>query len=418
MTTFLGMVQGVYGLLRSERPTAISSTDPESVEVQSLIHRASREVFDTHPWSFLPRRDGRIRFYGKKSGTAATTTLYSTAVGVEGENGDETDLSHSNLISRLALTGDTNLGSIAWRLAEATYAGSSRLTLTLEEEWLGDVFAANGAWDLFAAEAVLPADVSQVLSVYDENQPLRLEEVNRDFTFDGRVPRIQDAFGTPEVVYVGGVASSTIADRVLFPDSGTADQTMGAVGPTGFTDTDHAGSAWTTDQFVGNGCEVLTGDDAGEKASISANGGLNIGVSPNFAVTPTTGDTYQIIQSTSVAAVTGITLFIWPIPSDVRMLRYSYAQRLGELALATDTWDAVPDHVSDLIVRRAFAFALSSNIESNPELARQVIAEYAVDLERAIRKDRVQPSERRVVRDVFDVTEVHPNARWASRTTS
>jgi hypothetical protein len=69
---------------------------------------------------------------------------------------------------------------------------------------------ASYAWTTYANEVVLPDTVKDVLSVRNEEEPVRLEFANRDIEFDSRVPRQTDRYGTqPEVVTVGGTINST-----------------------------------------------------------------------------------------------------------------------------------------------------------------------------------------------------------------
>ena len=414
MTDLLGMVNNVRGFLRDERITAIASTDIETTELVAFVNRASRTVFDSHAWSFLPRRDSQILFYAKKTGTAATTALYSTTVTVEGDRDDETDLSLSNLVSRLQITDDTNFANIAFKCSAANYAGSARLTLTLADEWLGDAQSAAGAWELFAAEAILPSAVSQVLSVYDEDQPLQLEFIDRDLTFDRIIPRPQDAFGQPEVAYVGGVQTSTQADRVLFEEGSTADGTISSGGTTTLTDTS-ASRDWVLNEWVGKTAQILSGDAAGESAVISSNTAPTLSLAT--AVTATSSDdVYQIIQVGTAA--TGISMMLWPIPDTKRMIRYSHTTRPTALSAATDTFDGVPDRVNDLIEIRAYAYALVA-MQNDPATQRTVMSDYRTELARAIDKDDPQPKGRKVARDVTrGARRFHPNTRWASQQTS
>jgi hypothetical protein len=112
----------------------------------------------------------------------------------------------------------------------------------------------------------------------------------------------------------------------------------------------------------------------------------------------------------------GMGMMIWPPQSARVVIHYSYQYAHAALSAATDTFAGVPNHVSDLIVDRAFLSCLTSNIQNDPERAIQVRRDFLVDLERAKSHKRRQPNRRRVLVPFGERgRRLHPNIRWTTR---
>ncbi len=182
---------------------------------------------------------------------------------------------------------------------------------------------------IFANQRRLPSTVAQVLSVRHEEQPLRLEFVDRHYDFDRWIPRSFDVFhDRPQEVYVGGTVSDTAT-------------------------------------------------------------------------------------STTASVNRGMGMMIWPPNTSDISLDFSYAYRYADLSDATDEWPGVTEEVADLVVDRAFLYCLTSNIQNDPQRAREVRVDLRIDLATAKSNDRSDPNRRRVAHGFGSSSATsHANTRW------
>ncbi len=227
----LEMVNSVRGKLREERITTISATDFLTTEIIELINDAGSEILEGDDWEFDVRHDGRLFLPSSQTGTTAMfgdsfisgNPIYDNGASVSlstledtdsGEVFEDVDLagfrcSGNSVRSRLLATG-SDYPNTSWIITDVTI-DASWLVLTLGSNLnLESDAAETGAWTTYANEAVLPATVKDVLSIRNEEEPLRLDFINRDLEFDARIPRPTDSFsGVPEVAIVGGTMTST-----------------------------------------------------------------------------------------------------------------------------------------------------------------------------------------------------------------
>jgi len=233
------MVNAVRGKLREERIAAISTQDLLTTEIIDLINDAGSEILEGNDWEFDVRHDGKLWFPASQSGTdagvnattiiddSASAWLFYSADSATGKVFDDAaaiDLagfrcSGNRLSARVVLTS-LAFGNTSWIITEVNHAATA-LVLTLSTGLKMDqVAAGSDTWTTYANELVLPATVKDVLSVRNEEEPIRLEFINRDMQFDRCVPRATDSYSNvPEVIYIGGTVTSTIRSSTTVWDS-------------------------------------------------------------------------------------------------------------------------------------------------------------------------------------------------------
>ena len=224
----LQMVNSVRGKLREERVGSISSTDLLTTEIIDLINDAGSEILEGDDWEFDVRHDGRLWFPASQSGTGAiftsaslpsryessNTPVISTVVDTaSGEVFNDVDLAgwrmSGNRVRSRIFNGNSIYPNTSWIITDVDRA-ATQLNLTLGSDLRIDNDDPSGVWTSYGNEVVLPTTVKDVLSVRHEEEPIRLEFVNRSNQFDRWVPRSTDSFSTrPHLVEVGGTITST-----------------------------------------------------------------------------------------------------------------------------------------------------------------------------------------------------------------
>ena len=112
---------------------------------------------------------------------------------------------------------------------------------------------------------------------------------------------------------------------------------------------------------------------------------------------------------------TGTVLSIWDPPNVAKDLKYSYIYNHADLSAETDTLEGVPDDIFRIIVRVAYQKALSSNIEADPNMARQVLGENELMIARAKTHYRPMPAVRRTPTPFGSRRSTRVNPRWDSK---
>ena len=224
----LQMVNSVRGKLREERVGSISSTDLLTTEIIDLINDAGSEILEGDDWEFDVRHDGRLWFPASQSGTggvftsallpnryeSANTPVISTLLDTAaGEVFNDVDLAgwrmSGNRIRSRVFNGNSIYPNTSWIITDVDRT-TNQLDLTLGSNLNIDNDDPSGVWTTYGNEVVLPTTVKDVLSVRHEEEPIRLEFVNRSNQFDRWVPRSIDSFSTrPHLVMVGGTITST-----------------------------------------------------------------------------------------------------------------------------------------------------------------------------------------------------------------
>ncbi len=228
----LQMVNAVRGKLREERIATISSSDLLTTEVIGLINDAGSEILEGNDWEFDVRHDGKLWFPSSQSGTQAAPggslggTLYSNVTSAAwsiltladddaGEVFEDIDLAgfrmSGNRVRSKIITLGTDVPNTSWIISTVNLQLSGiTLSLTVKNDGLFTPATSYQSLTTYGNEVVLPTNVKDVLSVRNEEDPIRLEFIDRNIHFDRYVPRAIDSFSnTPEVVTVGGTITST-----------------------------------------------------------------------------------------------------------------------------------------------------------------------------------------------------------------
>jgi hypothetical protein len=208
---FLAMTNQVRRRLREETLTSFG-TGELTVVVKDLVNEAAREVLDSHEWSFMIREDGVAYFPGLHEATDGLTLGQYDTSGIA----NDADLLDSTFArkwttpnrSRLVATSSTVVPDQSYAIKAIGRTPHLGL-FDLEDRYFGSDIT-NGPFTVYTNEMALPADVKQVLSVRNEDEPVRLEEVEKYIQFDTVVPRPLDHTSSkPDVVYVGGTVKGT-----------------------------------------------------------------------------------------------------------------------------------------------------------------------------------------------------------------
>jgi hypothetical protein len=226
----LEMVNSVRGKLREERIATISSTDLLTTEIVELINDAGSEILEGDDWEFDVRHDGRLWYPASQSGThglfgshwddavyenETTVFLFYQDDTDPGDVFEDMDLAgfrcSGNRMRARVVPTDSSFGNTSWIISTVIKgANSFRLTTADNLYFTAPAQADPGDWTTYANEVVLPSAVKEVLSVRNEEEPIRLEFADREIQFDRAIPRSTDSFGSvPEVVIVGGTITST-----------------------------------------------------------------------------------------------------------------------------------------------------------------------------------------------------------------
>jgi hypothetical protein len=204
------MVNQVRRRLREESLVSFDSGEL-TVAVKDLINEAAREVLDSHEWSFMIREDGEAFFPGIHTGGNTMRITQYASTGVFFDSGITPDITNkwtSPRRSRMVSTSSTELADQSYPLLSLTSTLNG--SFVLQGKYYGSSQVTGGAFKLYANEMALPADVKQVLSVRNEDEPVRLEEVEKYIQFDTIAPRPLDSTSSkPDIVYVGGTVRGT-----------------------------------------------------------------------------------------------------------------------------------------------------------------------------------------------------------------
>lgn len=209
---FLAMVNQVRRRLREQSLTAFDTGELTTV-VKDLVNEASREVLDSHEWSFMLRDDGQAFFPGLIE-TDPTLSIALSKYQSSGSlwNGSFADSNRwtTPRKSTLVVTGSADLPNQTYDLTNIS--SSVGIPFTISNSYYGTSIAAvdGTAFTVYCNQMALPANVKQVLSVRNEEAPVRLEEVEKYIQFDSIVPRpLEGTSSKPDIVYVGSTVRGT-----------------------------------------------------------------------------------------------------------------------------------------------------------------------------------------------------------------
>jgi hypothetical protein len=205
------MVNNLFLNLRDDQVTSFGDTD-RVLAAKKLINEATREVVDGHRWSFTVRDDALLYFPPTLTDTDAVVFNDSTTGLLAIVPPPSMSPYTGSYRSKLMVTSDSSVGNTSYPISDIETA--AYLPFTLKDKYQGALDAAAD-FTLYAHEMVLPTSVKQVLSVRNEEEPVRIEPVEKHIEFDTLVPRVTDTFhDRPYVVYVGGTLETTSLNSV------------------------------------------------------------------------------------------------------------------------------------------------------------------------------------------------------------
>ncbi len=207
-------LQLVNRFLRKYRlPTVSDFSSEEALAALDVLNEAREEVLDSRAWKFDEREAvlSTIPYYA----TAATTVTFT--------NGSTAAVTGTDNTSAATLSGTHTLRCIPTNStdrAQTAHACSGvQITLGIFNLALTSAYSGTtGQYttSTFVAEYQWPAHtngdsyVKRLLSMYHQEDPLRLVEVDKNFRFDSLVTRLHDTIGDdPDTVYVGRQIRST-----------------------------------------------------------------------------------------------------------------------------------------------------------------------------------------------------------------
>lgn len=218
MATLLTMVNGLLSKLRLSDPvTTIVLTDPMIVALVGCLNDAAEEVLQDRTWDFDVRHDGRAEYPAKTSGTEGTFTQGSGYASI-----DFSYLTYANLvgpfrthitIDNTAPRGDLQYTYLIDTAEPILGAGLLRHDIVLYQRYWEPSATGTLSWTTYSNEHILPTTVRRVLSVRHEDQPLKLQFIDREIDYDRMEPRPVDTVqDTSSLVMVGGSSENTSSE--------------------------------------------------------------------------------------------------------------------------------------------------------------------------------------------------------------
>jgi hypothetical protein len=203
---------------RGRIATTATVTDGSAPTLLDFVNEAAREVFETAEWEFLTRHDGELAVVPRTAYTGTfTATLNSTTVSNIAQNAYATY--YGAFRSRLVLTEHATHGGTSFAIATATHPAADDV-YTLETAFPGATTSGLNGF-VYVVDYQLPATVRDILSVRHEENELKLEFVDKTFTFDSMEPAAHLVTDNqPQIIYVGGSVKATVT-------SGTATTALG-----------------------------------------------------------------------------------------------------------------------------------------------------------------------------------------------
>ena len=205
--TLLDSVKAFQRISREEEATAITDT-LEDQTIVGLLNDAAQDVLGDQIWSFLKRYDGVAFLPAAFTATAGLQFGTGSVTGVLNAGGANSwGLANvgtftSDVVSRLRATGDTSFPNTSYVIE--SFGTVASFTVTLKTPYRGAIVT-SGPLEIYTSEYVFPATVRQVLSVWNEEEPLRVTFEDRD-TVNREIPRQTDQFSeNPEIASVGGL---------------------------------------------------------------------------------------------------------------------------------------------------------------------------------------------------------------------
>ena len=209
-TTSLQMVNRFMRKYRLDTVADFSS--PQALAALDCLNDAKEEILDSRSWSF-DQRESAISTIAVRTGVD-TGTFTNGSLGVAGTTTENIALVGDYAL-RVIPTDSSDRANTAHRVS-TMFAGGGVLALALSEVYSGATVASD--MDMFVAEYQFPShangdtQVKQLLSMTNQERPVRLVEIDKNFHFDRLITRLHDSIGSdPDVVYYGRPVSNTVA---------------------------------------------------------------------------------------------------------------------------------------------------------------------------------------------------------------
>jgi len=196
----LELVNDLRDLMREERVTTVAGPAPDLLVQIGLINRAARKILARRPWSFLHRSDG-VMFFPAAIEVATSSMSNGTDVQFLGPPPPVVTAFTDGSVSAKLLVHDDTFPQTSYpiRTLDNTFGVSATLTSVYRGP------TGNPAVTLYTNEIALPSTVARVLSIRNEDEPIRFETVDSFDDFDRMFPNHSERFSDrPEVVAVGG----------------------------------------------------------------------------------------------------------------------------------------------------------------------------------------------------------------------
>lgn len=210
----LDLVNQLRDLLREQRVSSVSGSNPELMIEIGLVNRAARNVLMRHPWSFLQRSDGSLFFPARVEGTSGSFTQGSTTANLgltSGSSGQAAAFSDGSLAAKVVRPDDSRFPNTSYRVTNLQTTGSTQATFS--SAYRGDT--ANPAdFVIYANQARFPSDVSNIISIKNEEDvSISFDTIPTFAEFDRLFPHETLQFQEfPSQVAVGGQVVPTSQD--------------------------------------------------------------------------------------------------------------------------------------------------------------------------------------------------------------
>jgi hypothetical protein len=311
-TTALTLVNRLLARLKYD---PVSTFTPEhAVLALELVNTATRTLLAERDYPWNIRSDGMLSLIAPieaTSGwnfTSASTALIGSWTGTANDYTGGTNA--GTVVTRVLLTsGPATHTDTAMIVQSVSDVGSLLVTLSADHPGFTTT-STDYAYKFFFSEYLLPNTVAKVLSVRNQNYPLRLFEVEPHSSWDEWIPRPHDTEDDdPIIVGVGGSSVSTY----------------------------NAGLTSTPNQRL--------------------------------------------------------RLMVWPVPSAVNLLNYSYKERHTQLVDVDDVFHS-PIEFTDDIIDLAEAKAYGGAWQNDPQLAALLTANANAMTRRKYANSRLDPGRR------------------------
>lgn len=182
-------------------------TAPETLLALDLVNQAIRDLTAQRDYPWNIRSDGVVQIRAEQTGTA-TCSITGTTIGITSfPTSTVTDVTGSTFVAKLIATDATNHPNTPLRILNGTItAGTYSGTLAQQHP---DTPITNSDWRMYFNVYLLPDTVAKVLSARYHERSIRVVELGPHATWDEYFPNDYEVTGSPEVIGVGGMASST-----------------------------------------------------------------------------------------------------------------------------------------------------------------------------------------------------------------